>query len=76
MAKCDCDERTGVEINSLKQFEEYKSFFEERVRSRMFEEVDAEVPYYVGRGSKGNCIKWYTDKWYRCNCCRCIWEYI
>ena len=32
MTKCDCNERIGIKINSWKQFEELKEFFEEQVK--------------------------------------------
>ena len=28
--KCDCSERIGIEINSMKLFEDLKKFFEEQ----------------------------------------------
>ena len=36
MKCCDCDERIGIKINSWKQFEELKSFFEEQVEKGIF----------------------------------------
>lgn len=32
MISCDCDERIGIKIDSWKQFEELKEFFEEQVK--------------------------------------------
>ena len=31
MMKCDCSERIGIEINSMKLFEDLKKFFEEQI---------------------------------------------
>ncbi len=72
---CDCDERIGLDINSLKTFDEMKSFFSKQVKSGFFESVEVEKPYYVGVDITGKKIEWYADKWYRCNCCGTVWEF-
>ena len=48
MKCCDCDERIGIKINSWKQFEELKSFFEEQVEKGIFVEKCEKKPYYIG----------------------------
>ena len=76
MTKCDCNERIGIKINSYKQFEELKDFFEEQVEKGLFIEIPAERPYYTGYSVNGNTMKWYADKWYKCLECGVIWEFI
>lgn len=71
---CDCDERVGTKINSLKFFEELKLFFEEQVSKNIFTEIEEKEPFYIWKnGSK--TVKWYAEKWYKCNCCGCLWEF-
>lgn len=48
MISCDCDERIGIKIDSWKQFEELKEFFEEQVKKGIFIEIPVEKPYYIG----------------------------
>lgn len=48
MTKCDCNERIGIKINSWKQFEELKDFFEEQVKKGLFIEIPVESPYHIG----------------------------
>lgn len=76
MIKCDCDERTGIEINSWKQFQELKMFFDEQIEKKIFIEVPVEQPHYVGYSSNGNALKWYADKWYKCVICGALWEFV
>lgn len=76
MIKCDCDERIGIKINSWKQFEELKEFFEKQVERGIFIEIPVERPYHVGYGVNGKVMKWYADKWYRCLECDVLWEFI
>ena len=63
MTKCDCNEKIVIKINSWKQFEELKDFFEEK-------------PYHTGYSVNGNAMKWYADKWYKCLECDVLWEFI
>lgn len=72
--KCDCDERTGIEISTVKTFEELKVYFNEQVESKVFEDIPVAEPFYVGNG-KFQSISWYADKWYKCNICGCLWEF-
>lgn len=73
---CDCNERIGAKINSWKQFEELKAFFEKQVSTGVFIEVPVEQPYYTGYNTEGKVINWYADKWYKCACCGVLWEFI
>lgn len=50
MRQCDCCERIGVKINSIKLFEELKSFFDEQVEQGIFSEIRVKEPYYVWKG--------------------------
>lgn len=72
---CDCDERIGIEINSWKQFEDLKKFFESQVKKGIFVEIEVKKPLYVGHTFYGKKIKWYADKWYQCVVCGTIWEF-
>ncbi len=74
MEKCDCDERIGVKINSMKLFEELKSFFKTQEKDGIFSEVEVTIPYYIGRSGIFGKMKWFADKWYRCNICGTLWE--
>lgn len=76
MKRCDCDERIGIKINSWKQFEELKDFFDEQVKKGLFIEVPVDRPYYVGRSANGKAMKWYADKWYKCLGCNVLWEFV
>lgn len=74
--QCDCDERIGIKINSWKQFEELKGFFEEQVKKGLFVDVPVEKEYYAGHSGTGKEMKWYADKWYRCLECGALWEFV
>ena len=74
MIKCDCNERVGIEINSLKLFEELKEFFAEQVEKNIFNDVKVKKPYFIGCDREGK-MKWYADKWYKCNDCGTLWEF-
>lgn len=76
MKCCDCDERIGVRIDSGKQFEELKSFFEEQVEKGIFVEKPVKKPYYVAREGILRKLKWYADKLYQCEVCGVLWEFI
>ena len=43
-------------------------FFEEQVKEGRFSEVPVEKPYCNG-------FEWKADKWYKCICCGCLWEF-
>lgn len=76
MRECDCKERIGVKINSWKQFEELKSFFDGQVEKGVFIETPVETPYYIGYCANGDEMKWYANKWYKCLACKTRWEFI
>lgn len=76
MIKCDCNERTGIEINSIKLFEDLKEFFESQVKKGIFSDIKITVPYYTGYDVDDGEMKWYADKWYRCNACGVLWEFV
>lgn len=76
MKECDCDKRIGIKINSWKQFEELKAFFEEQVKKGVFVEVPVEKPYYIGYNINGKEMRWYADKWYKCLNCGVLWEFV
>ena len=75
MKKCDCDERIGIKINSWKQFQELKIFFENQEKNGIFIEVPVKNPYYIGYDKKGKATEWYADKWYKCLECGVLWEF-
>lgn len=75
MKKCDCDERIGININTIKEYEALKSFFDEQVEKGIFIEIPVEKPHYVGNDMKGNAVEWYANEWYRCCECGTIWEF-
>lgn len=73
---CDCKERIGIKINSWKQFQETKTFFEVQVKKGIFSDIPVEKPYYVGYTINRKEKKWYADKWYKCLECGVLWEFI
>ena len=75
MKNCDCNERIGIEINTWKQFEDLKKFFDNQVRDGIFADIAVKLPFYVGYDGERN-MEWYADKWYKCNVCECLWEFI
>lgn len=76
MTNCDCDERIGIKINSWKQYEELKSFFENQVHEGIFTEIPVKKPYHIGYSANGNKMEWYAEKWYKCLGCGTLWEFI
>ena len=79
LRRCGCSERIGIEINSLKLFEELKAFFEEQAEKEVFSDIKVEQPYFIGHyldldNLQKQC-KYYADKWYKCKCCGCLWEF-
>lgn len=75
MTKCDCKERVGITINSYKFFEELKDFFETQVDNEVFLDIPVTIPYYIGHSAINGEIKWYANKWYKCNICGTLWEF-
>lgn len=71
--KCDCNERMEIEINSFKEFEEVKLFFNQQVEQGNFAEEIPQKPFYVWKGNN-RMKKWFATKWYRCLKCGCLWE--
>ena len=59
MKRCDCNERIGVKINSWKQFEELKAFFEQQAEKGVFLEIPVKKPYYIGHSADGKEMKFY-----------------
>jgi len=76
MKTCDCNERIGLDINSYALFQELKSFFENQEKSGIFISIKVEQPHYIGHDSDGSTMKWYADKWYCCNVCGTLWEFV
>ena len=72
---CDCNERIGTKINSWKQFEELKEFFEGQIKKGLFIDIPVKKPYYIGYSADGKAMKWYADKWYKCLACGVLWEF-
>lgn len=76
MIKCDCEERKGIEINSIQLFKELQAFFEKQVINGFFSDVKVECPYYVWIDEvSAEKVEWYANKWYKCNCCGTLWEF-
>lgn len=72
--KCDCNERVGIEIDSAKLFVAMKQFFEEQVENGTFYEETNKQPYYIWSDGVDRYV-YIATKWYRCNCCGCLWEF-
>ena len=75
MKQCDCTDRIGIKVETIKQFNQLKEFFCEKTKENLFEEIKVTLPYYEGHDRNGNIIKWYADRWYRCKICGTIWEF-
>lgn len=73
--QCDCNSRVGTKIDSWKKFEEIDSYFKEKEKEKIFVEIPVAKPYYIGKG-KREIIEWYADKWYKCNYCGTLWEFV
>ncbi|MGY3733134.1 hypothetical protein GHI93_02755 [Lactococcus hircilactis] len=71
---CDCEERRGVKIDSERNFLEYKSFFEKKVRRNLFKDVEVKLPYHIYIG-ENEIEEWFSDKWFLCKECGQIWEF-
>ena len=75
MISCDCKERVGIKIDSMKLFRELQVFFDKQVASGIFSDVKVSEPYYVGHDVDGTEMVWHADKWYKCNECGVLWEF-
>lgn len=72
---CDCNERIGTTIDSIKMENYIKKWSSENLEKGIFKELEVSTPYYVGKGVT-QTIKWYADKWYSCCSCGTFWEII
>ncbi len=72
--KCECSNRYGTDINSVKDFDEIKLFFDKQVINGVYLEEKVLTPYYVWK-EKNEHIEYYATKWYRCKLCGCLWEF-
>lgn len=72
--ECDCNERIGIEVDSIKIFKELKIFFDTQAEMGIFIEEKNKEPFYVWKNGKEE-KKWYATKWYRCQQCGCLWEF-
>lgn len=70
MIKCDCGNRYGAEITSLKMFDSINAFFIECKNKNIYKEIKIKKPYYT----YNYFLRCYADKWYRCRCCGTLWE--
>lgn len=74
--KCDCDDRIGIEINSISSFKKYKEFFESQVDKGIYEDIsDYNRIWYKDGGTEKEIYR-TTHKYYKCIVCHCIWEFI
>lgn len=71
---CDCNERVGVKVDSMKLFEELKEFFNEQAENEAFKEEEVIKPFYTWKDD-GEEVEWYATKWYKCLKCGCLWEF-
>lgn len=74
--QCDCEERIGVKINSVNQFGELKQYFNDQVKNGTFSDILVEKPYYEWSDWNGREVQWYADKWYKCNVCNIMLEFV
>lgn len=58
---CDCDERVGITIDSIKLFEELKTFFEVQVKNGVFVEEENKEPFYSWKDGHEE-MDWYATK--------------
>lgn len=79
MKKCDCSERIGVTINSQKCCFDMEKFFEEGIKSEKFIQISASENingFYKVETNNGLQTFWKPiNKWFKCNCCNCVWEF-
>ena len=74
MMKCDCDERVGIQINSMAMFEELQEFFSKQTEDGIFQKEEPSRPFYVWK-SRSRTVEYYASAWYRCKVCGCLWEF-
>lgn len=72
---CDCDERVGTEINSIKMLDDINDWLAENLEEGIFKTVKVSKAYYIGK-SMAQTLKWYADKWCKCRSCGTFWEII
>lgn len=71
---CDCAERVGIEIDSFKQFELFKSFFQTQVANGIFQDVSDYSKIWHEHGGSQKELYSTTTKQYKCMACDCSWE--
>ena len=72
--ECDCKDRIGIQIETMKMFKEVKAFFDIQVNNDIFYEEKNKEPYRVW--TDGVRVHYNTaTKWYRCKVCGCLWEF-
>jgi len=76
MIKCDCLERTEQTIKTAVQFDEAREFFKKMIEDKIYTEIDVQKPYHTGKLSNGKIVEWYADRWYKCNICGQVWEFL
>lgn len=76
MNKCKCNIIQEGKITSIQQFRELKKLLQELVLSEDITNIQVLKPYYVGHDKQGNEVKWFANKWYKCNNCGLIWEVV
>lgn len=75
MMKCDCNERVALKISAAKLFEDLEEFFDSQLKTGIFSEIKVREPYFIGHSKLLGDMKWYANKWYRCDFCGCLWEF-
>ena len=73
--ECGCSERYEAEISSDKLFQEIKNFFDSQVDKEIYYDIPVEIPYFIGYSNNGDILKFFSDKWYKCKICSCLWEF-
>ncbi|MCR5195462.1 MAG: hypothetical protein K6D38_04035 [Pseudobutyrivibrio sp.] len=76
MIKCDCLEKTNQKITTAVQFDEARAFFKKMVEEKIYVEVDVKEPYHTGKLLDGKKVEWFADKWFKCNLCGQVWEFL
>ena len=72
---CDCSERIGVEIDSMKLFDEIRVFFQEQVDKDVFIDLTDYSTIWHEHGGTEKEIYRDTTKKYKCRSCGCFWEF-
>ena len=74
--ECPCDGYCEAEINSIKLFKEVKENFAKEVSDGNYIEIAVTKPCYIGYSpGHPNGLRWYDDKWYKCNICGTVWAF-